>query len=125
MGINPKQAARKTCAKKEQVCCYCDAYLGGVFTVEHILPLCYGGGSHYLNVFPCCESCNQERGNKSYDYWFNSLSIQLIYDPNNKFLIKKKEKVWNWWGYSIRMDSMLRADRPKLLPLISDMELND
>jgi 5-methylcytosine-specific restriction endonuclease McrA len=37
--------------------------LDSTMTREHVVPLCYGGGSMQDNMVLCCNSCNNLRGN--------------------------------------------------------------
>lgn len=36
-------------------------YLGGIATIEHIVPLAKGGGNGIENMVLCCQNCNHER----------------------------------------------------------------
>ena len=40
-------------------CAYC---YGQYETLDHILPLSLGGGTHLANCVPCCNECNQKKG---------------------------------------------------------------
>lgn len=41
----------------EYTCAFCD---GKAETMEHVVPLRWGGGTHRLNVVPACMKCNNE-----------------------------------------------------------------
>lgn len=40
-------------------CAYCN---GQYETLDHVLPLSMGGGTHLANCVPCCDRCNQKKG---------------------------------------------------------------
>jgi len=42
---------------------YSCAYCGGAYeSLEHIIPMSWGGGTTADNVVPCCLACNQNHG---------------------------------------------------------------
>lgn len=45
-------------------CAYCTVDCSDKPTIDHIVPLCRGGGNTLNNLVIACYSCNQEKGNK-------------------------------------------------------------
>lgn len=37
------------------------------FTVDHVVPCCYGGKDNEWNLVACCYNCNQLKATKSYE----------------------------------------------------------
>ena len=49
------------------ICCYCNkAFLVENLTVEHIVPLSWGGTNDISNIDLACAPCNQQRGRESW-----------------------------------------------------------
>ena len=63
-------------------CCYCKkVFLVSNLTVEHIIPLSFGGSNHRENIDLACAPCNQQRGRES---WFLKRQIlQSHYSKTN------------------------------------------
>ena len=40
-------------------CAYCNAM---ALTIDHFMPMMYGGGTTHSNCVPCCHSCNERKG---------------------------------------------------------------
>ena len=49
------------------ICCYCNkAFLVENLTVEHVVPLSWGGTNDISNIDLACAPCNQQRGRESW-----------------------------------------------------------
>lgn len=49
------------------ICCYCkQVFLIENLTVEHIVPISWGGSNEPSNVTLACAPCNQQRGRESW-----------------------------------------------------------
>lgn len=49
------------------ICCYCNqAFLVENLTVEHIIPLSWGGSNELSNIDLACAPCNQKRGREAW-----------------------------------------------------------
>lgn len=49
------------------ICCYCnEVFLVENLTVEHIVPLSWGGSNDINNIDLACAPCNQQRGRESW-----------------------------------------------------------
>ena len=74
-------------------CCYCGEriWFASKRTKEHLVPLSKGGNNTSYNKKDCCTSCNQDRGNKSYDYWLSELYEKLANQQRFKNSIYKTE----------------------------------
>lgn len=46
-------------------CAYCTIDCSDFPTIDHVLPLCKGGGNTLNNLVIACLKCNQEKRNKS------------------------------------------------------------
>lgn len=60
---------KKQIAQKRAIvsCCYCKkVFLLDDLTVEHIIPLSWGGTNDSSNVDLACKPCNQQRGRESW-----------------------------------------------------------
>ena len=49
---------------REAPCIYCEGPGG---TVDHVIPVLYGGTDDEDNLVPACRSCNSSKGTKSFD----------------------------------------------------------
>ncbi|MER5304607.1 HNH endonuclease [Streptomyces lasiicapitis] len=47
-------------------CCYCDA---SATTLDHVVPLGFGGHDVERNVVPACQPCNSSKGRKTLAEW--------------------------------------------------------
>lgn len=50
----------RNCRLFEYKCAYCKK--GSMESMEHLIPLSFGGGTTESNVVPCCIKCNDENG---------------------------------------------------------------
>lgn len=52
-------------------CFYCGLHTNPfiTFTIDHIFPVCRGGGNDIRNLVPCCARCNSSKGSKLLDEW--------------------------------------------------------
>ena len=49
------------------ICCYCNkAFLVENLTIEHVVPLSWGGTNDITNIDLACAPCNQQRGRESW-----------------------------------------------------------
>jgi 5-methylcytosine-specific restriction endonuclease McrA len=54
-------------------CCYCrNVFFISQLTIEHLVPLSYGGTNDESNIDLACAPCNQKRGRES---WFAKKQI--------------------------------------------------
>lgn len=64
-----KEQQREIWNKTGGLCCYCGCALNPFkkngYTYEHINPQANGGGHDEENLFPCCKSCNSQKGPKT------------------------------------------------------------
>lgn len=61
-------------------CCYCGKWLVHPLemTTEHLVPLSKGGSNKHYNKAPCCNRCNNWRGNKRFDNWIVEIKEQMV-----------------------------------------------
>lgn len=53
------------------ICVYCGIDLNKLnATADHIIPISNGGNNCKVNLVVCCRSCNNERGNLSFNKYF-------------------------------------------------------
>lgn len=45
-------------------CAYCTVDCSNFPTIDHLIPLCKGGGNTLDNMVICCIECNQSKGDK-------------------------------------------------------------
>lgn len=68
-----KQQQLEIWQKTRGRCCYCGFTLNPFerngYTYEHIDPQSTGGGHETANLFPCCKSCNSQKGPKSMEQY--------------------------------------------------------
>lgn len=64
--LTPKQWL-KTIRRFGYSCAYC--HKRDAIALEHITPICRGGGTTALNCVPACKSCNSSKGGKSPEEW--------------------------------------------------------
>ena len=58
-------------------CFYClKVFLADQLTIEHIVPLCLGGGNESGNIALACAPCNQKQGKEA---WFQKRKINKKY----------------------------------------------
>lgn len=60
---------KKTLSKDKliHICCYCkQVFLIDNLTVEHIVPISWGGSNELNNVTLACAPCNQQRGREAW-----------------------------------------------------------
>lgn len=64
-----KEQQSEIWAKTNGHCCYCSIPLNQFdkngYTYEHIEPQTRGGGHNTENLYPCCKSCNSQKGKKT------------------------------------------------------------
>lgn len=53
-------------------CAYCGST--AMLTVEHIMPVSYGGTRTTSNIIPACQHCNSSRGNKDIYEWLDTIT---------------------------------------------------
>ena len=74
--INNKIKKRLWGDRAFDICCYCRfGFLVSDLTLEHIIPLSYGGSNEDDNVDLACKPCNHLRGKES---WF--LKRKIMYE---------------------------------------------
>lgn len=63
-----KEQQREIWNKTGGLCCYCgvalNPFVKNGYTYEHIDPQCNGGNHNTENLYPCCKSCNSQKGGK-------------------------------------------------------------
>ena len=62
MGVATKE--KKRIINNSKSCVYCGQ---PATTVDHVIPKSRGGHNGYSNLVPCCQFCNKEKGNMTYD----------------------------------------------------------
>ncbi|HUU87885.1 MAG TPA: HNH endonuclease [Candidatus Glassbacteria bacterium] len=87
-----KKALKKRLSRGKQVvqCCFCKQKMNiKSATIEHIMPLFYGGGWNIENLALSCEQCNHERGILSFEEFKSWKRGNLSRPPRdyNKFLV--------------------------------------
>lgn len=45
-------------------CVYCGKELNGLFTIDHVIPICFGGLSTSSNLVLSCKECNTVKGSE-------------------------------------------------------------
>lgn len=76
------RSARSSCVTKGPWCFYCGIALptgpGPArasdqrptdLTIDHIVPLCLGGGNNLANLCLCCRQCNRSKGARPWWEW--------------------------------------------------------
>ena len=58
--LRPPPASRRNVIARDGGCVYCGARAD--LTIDHVTPLCRGGGSDWSNVVAACARCNQKKG---------------------------------------------------------------
>lgn len=69
-------------------CSYCERLFDekNYKTIEHIVPLSKGGNNYFENLIWVCNECNNFRGNKDLNYFYNQ--IKNILENNRTIKIK-------------------------------------
>ncbi len=61
----------------EYPCCYCKSIFKiSNLTIEHIIPLSFGGTNDKSNIDLACAPCNQKRGRET---WFLRKNLNFIF----------------------------------------------
>jgi hypothetical protein len=63
----PEELSRAVRARAHARCQYClmdESLQGATFHIEHVIPLCKGGGSDLENLVLACPSCNLHKASK-------------------------------------------------------------
>jgi HNH endonuclease len=62
-------------------CCYCKCPIlyTSKLTKEHLIPRSRGGNNKPANIRDCCDSCNQDRQNRSYAEWIRRLEERTYF----------------------------------------------
>jgi len=83
-----KQIRQSICTKKNvnfrdlNICQYCQVKLTyRESTIDHVVPVCKGGGLTWGNVVTACRSCNNKKGDKDLD----KSGMKLYNDPKPLF----------------------------------------
>lgn len=74
--MNPRQRARKVVlGKKRMVRCYYCLEMKPVkdITIDHVVPRSRGGGYDRRNLRPACKQCNERKGSKTPEEFFDEL----------------------------------------------------
>lgn len=58
-------------------CKYCSANLFSGYHLDHIMPICLGGGNSQDNLQCICASCNLRKGGKHPDVWHEEIGWQV------------------------------------------------
>ena len=75
---HPGLSNTKLFARDGNVCAYCGkVFADAVLTREHIVPLCQGGGSTWMNLVTACQSCNHRKGPRTPE----QARMPLLYAP--------------------------------------------
>ena len=68
----------KLFARDRNVCAYCGKRLEpSQLTREHIVPVCQGGGDHWMNLVTACKGCNHRKGPRTPE----QARMPLLYAP--------------------------------------------
>lgn len=68
-----KEQQKAVWQKTKGRCCYCGTSLVPFdkhgYSYEHIIPQNAGGGHETENLYPCCKSCNSQKGKKELEQY--------------------------------------------------------
>lgn len=65
-------------------CLYC-GHSPLFLTVDHIIPVCFGGKTEEFNLVPCCLDCNRSKGHRDVLSWwiaqpfYSAERVRLLY----------------------------------------------
>jgi 5-methylcytosine-specific restriction endonuclease McrA len=66
MVVSVRFSRKNVWLRDEGKCQYCNINVSiQNFTLDHIIPKCYGGKTTWENVVTCCYACNQKKGEKT------------------------------------------------------------
>ena len=75
---------RKIKEKWGNECAYCGSEEN--LTIDHVIPRSKGGHNSVENMVCCCQSCNQDKGQNSWEEWYFSqefFSLNRYNEINN------------------------------------------
>ena len=81
-------------------CCYCGEYMDKP-TKDHIKPLKDDGKLTFLNVIPCCQSCNSKKKDHEMLSWYQKQSF---------YSKERAQKIYDYITFAAEINGLLKDD---------------